>query len=376
MAAVGAALRAAGVRRIYLAHGTSAGTDPLGVASTIARLSPALRQIVESTTKGLVDAVLEERGNFSSRFAELLERSLNADIPGSTPENGSTQQPRHASESSIARGPIEVRRFLWSGENHHLGRADAAVRWIDELVRDPLPAGERLMLVGHSHAGNVLAILTQLISGQIERVARFFDAARVFFRARGALLPGVPPWERIERLLHDRPRPLNNTPLDIVTLATPVRYGWDLQGDMRLLHFVFHYRHAAASEEHTAIFPPRLGSWPHLTNGDFTQQIGIAGTNFAPPLPFGPAWQADRRLARLLEGDLEPANTWKRWKQGRRVADAGTTLLIDYGLRFNQVLKWTASHTFYTHTEWMVWQFEEIVRRWYRETTGGDNVSH
>ena len=359
MATVGAALRRANVGRIYLAHGTSAGTDPLGLAAAVGRVSPAFRQVIEGVFKGLVDGILQERGNYTGRYAALMERALNAPV-----------------ESSEEQSYIEVRRFLWSGENHHLGRADAAIRLIDTLDRERLPAGQRVLLIGHSHAGNLFALLTQLVTGNTERVAEFFAAARVFYRPGGWRTSTLPPWGRVERLLSEVPRPfatgpLNAVPLDIVTIGTPVRYGWDMAGCARLLNFVFHYPHEAC-ERDRALFPPLWSSLSKMTNGDFTQQIGIAGTNFMPPVPGSPVWLADRRLARVLEGPLDPPKAWARWKCGVRVPDAGATLLVDYGLRFNLLFKWTGSHTFYTHPEWLLWHLEEIARRWYN-TPGADN---
>jgi len=348
MAAVGRAMSAAGVRRIYLVHGTHGGLDAFGIATALGRWHKAWGEALGRTYKRIVDRVLGERGNFTEPYARLLEDALN--------DSSQRGQSSH----------IEVRRFNWSSENHHLGRADGAVRLIDLLTSEPLAPGQRHLLIGHSHAGNVFALMTQLIAGHRPRTARFFRAARIFYWRPWRRDVDLPVWRRVQLLLREHPRPFADTPLDIVTYGTPVRYGWDAAGYDRLLHFVFH-RCRADTPEHLIPFPPRLGQVSLANAGDFIQQIGIAGTNFVPlPLPFiSRVWLADRRLAALLQPSLEPRCLWSRLKMGTRAHDRGENLLIDYKPANRNVWYHLAGHGLYTRREWMLWQCEEIARRLY-----------
>lgn len=349
MAVVAAQLRGAQVRYICLAHGTWAGTDPVGLARTVGRFSPAFRQALEGMFKGVFDAAVQEIGNFTTRYQTILQHALNAQLK--------------ASER-----PIEVRRRLWSGENLHVARADAAVRWIDELHRLPRAPRDRVLVIGHSHAGNAQALVSQLVAGDRARLAEFVEAMQRFYepcRSSGRIAP----WQRFQRLLADNPRPFADFPVDMVTWGTPIRYGWDPLGYARLLHFVFHYPHPASTEPR-ALFPPRFRSWPELTNGDFTQQVGIAGTDSGVLVPGSGSWHANRRLAKLLENDVEPRGQWERWRRGPRVPDSGTTLLVDYGMRLNLLFNLTATHTFYTRRRWMLWHLEEITRQFYGDENG------
>ena len=60
---------------------------------------------------------------------------------------------------------IKVDRFDWSSGNDHLARAEAAVKLFNRLADLPIDlATERLLLWGHSHAGNVFALLTNLLA--------------------------------------------------------------------------------------------------------------------------------------------------------------------------------------------------------------------
>ena len=85
------------------------------------------------------------------------------------------QQPFEESIRECGEG-VPVRLFHWSSENHHLGRADAAVRLIDEIAALELPRRKRILVWGHSHAGNVFALMSNLLAGDSESIERFFTA--------------------------------------------------------------------------------------------------------------------------------------------------------------------------------------------------------
>jgi len=357
MAAVGRAFRRAQVAEIVLVHGTFVGDDPLGLAAELEGLSPAVGKSLRQTICKLTDAVVRERGNYTADFAQQFAVSLG----GSDDENGS-------------RPPIAVRLSRWSGENHHLARLDAAVRLIDELAGRPFPAHSRVLLWGHSHGGNVLALLSSLLSGPADLAAEVFDALEPFLSdgQKGGSTQSRSHWRRVRQLLLGRSpgEPLSMLPgsdhpllagrLDLVTFGTPLRYGWGGREDpSRLLHFVNH-RPAEGLPPYQAPFPPRPG-------GDVFQQLGIAGTNLPPALHSRAALQADRRLASLLQPQHSKRQLWQRLRAGIRVAGQGTTLLVDYPCSLRGKLGMTAGHSLYTKPHWLLFHAEHIARRFYDE---------
>lgn len=341
MRAVGDALRCGGVAAIYLAHGTFVGTDALGVLSELARLVPSAAEAVGRVMPLIVARITGEAGNYTATYARLLESAIND--PG---------QPK-----------IPVRLFHWSSENHHLGRADGAVRLIDELAAGGFQQGQRVLLWGHSHAGNMFALMTNLLAAHHDAVDRFFEAAAIYYRWPLVNVVDIPVWNRVERLLHEE-RPIGPAALDIVTFGTPIRYGWDSDGYARLLHFI-HHRPSEGLPEYRAPFPPQLDRVLHAADGDYVQQLGIAGTNVCPSFLSWRAWLADRRLHRLLQAESVSANPLERFQAGAIVPQEGTTLLIDYGPQHGSIAHHHAGHAVYTHKKWMLFHAEEVVRHFY-----------
>jgi hypothetical protein len=357
MAAAGRAFADAGVAAIYLIHGTFAGNDALGLYTELERIAPSLAQSLRRVTKRAFDAVLGETGNYTAQFAARMEQALSAGA-------GRT---------------LSVRRFHWSGMNHHIGRADAAVRLIDELAKlNPPPSKggargginlpdnhpTRIQLWSHSHGGNALAILTNLLGADELTRAEFFNAARIFHRGHHAPHSGFTAWQRVEQLLAEPNHPLRGLALDIVTFGTPIRYGWDTHGYSKLVHFI-HHRPNRKDAHHAAAYPPHPGRLLTGTEGDFVQHLGIAGTSF-PPLPLAyKTFLANRRLRRLLHRDL----TWEwirsRLKHGARVAHEGTTLLIDYADPDRSPHRHLFGHAPYTRSRWLTLHCELVTEHFY-----------
>jgi hypothetical protein len=346
MRSVGDALWAADVAAVYLVHGTFAGFDALGILNELARRYPAGRDSIGRIVKRMVDALAADAGNYTARYAENFEESIRT-----------------------SGAPIAVRLFHWSGENHHLGRADAAVRLIDELASLELPPRRRVLLWGHSHAGNVFALMSNLLAGDRQALEWFFAAASVFYRVPLAGLVDIPVWQRVGRLLAGDACSLAGRPIDMVTFGTPIRYGWDRRGHDGLLHFV-HHRPQPDLPAHRASFPPSVDDVLHATGGDYVQQIGIAGTNAAPSVLAWRAFAADRKLNTLLQPGLSCADLVERLRLGMRVHEAGTTLLVDYGPPAGGVAQHLAGHAVYTRHEWLLFHAEEVVRRFYASAAG------
>lgn len=349
MQRVGSALHEMQVGAIYLAHGTFVGPDALGTLAELARMFPSASNAVRRVIKRIVDKVAGEAGNYTPDFASCFEESIRQE----------------------GKRRIPVRLFRWSSENHHIGRADGAVRLIHELASLKLAAGRRVLLWGHSHAGNVFALVSNLLGGNRQATERFFEAGRIYYRWPILGCVDIPVWDRVRRLLAGDVPPLVNQPLDMVTFGTPIRYGWNPAGYSRLLHFVNH-RPTEGVPEYRAPFPPKLDDVFTATDGDYVQQLGIAGTNVTPSLFAWRAWMADSRLGRLLQGEPAAGGVMERFQAGAIVPDEGTTLLVDYGLPEGSIAQHHAGHAVYTRKNWLLFHAEEVVRRLYAaELNGG-----
>ena len=340
LAEAGVALARAGVGTIYLVHGTLAGTDVSGFVGELGRIVPHWAASLRRQGKRLVDNLAGDYGNYDDGFLETLRSGINARL-----EN-----------------PIAVHRYLWSSENHHLGRADAAVRLLAELLARDFPPGQGVQLWGHSHAGNAFALLTNLLGGDVDSRRSFFKATRWFYRVPGRGTVDFPVWDEMRRLLRQDRNPLEHVRLDFVTFGTPVRYGWETSGYRRLLHFMNH-RRTPGLPEYQVPFPPKLDQIHAATAGDFFQQFFIAGTNFPPNLVAWRSWVAEQRLGHLLQSGLRRRDLWERLKAGLRVPAEGRTLLVDYAAGDPESARLLAGHAVYTKQRWLPFHLDTILSR-------------
>jgi hypothetical protein len=330
---------------VYLVHGTFAGNDPLGTLTELQRFLPGLAERLRKTWKGLFDRVVGETGNYTAGFAERFQRGL----------------------SSAAGREISVQRFNWSSQNNHIGRADAAVRLIGELARlaerqndAEISTPPRVMLWGHSHGGNLLALVTNLLAADEEHRQRFFEAARVFYRPWLASQTDMPAWERTEQLLATE-HPVKQLRLEIVTFGTPIRYGWDTGGYHKLLHFVNH-RPKPQHKEHQTAFPLRPLHLLLASHGDYMHQLGIAGTNLIPSPVAIRTFLADRRLNALLQPNVSWIHLLGNYWHARRVPHEGKTLLVDYRDRGWNFWRHLLGHGSYTRSRWLPFHASEIAK--------------
>lgn len=342
MQAVSRAWRAAGVGAVYLVHGTFAGPDAIGLLSGLARVFPRAADSLALLGKQLVDGLMGEIGNYTPQYAELLNQALH--LPGEP--------------------DIPVRIFRWSSENHHIGRADGAVRLLDELMAARVATGKRLMLWGHSHAGNVFALLTHLLGADQATRDHFFALARRYYRWPLSGWVDVPVWQRVEQALAAGRNPLADHPLDIVTFGTPLRYGFETRGLSRVLHFVNH-RPRAGRRADQAPWPLSIDDVMAGRGGDYVQQLGIAGSNLAPSFFSWRSWWVDLRLAALLEPGYSLANFFDRLSLGPRVHNDGLTLLVDYPDVPGGIGEHLLGHGIYTRRQWLLFHAETVTRELY-----------
>ncbi|MGI9496674.1 MAG: hypothetical protein ACR2NK_11510 [Mariniblastus sp.] len=334
-----------GIERVVLVHGTMVGTDALGWYGHWERGLPWLSRKMKQTYKRLVDALSGDRGNYDEKFTLAFQQGMTATDP---------------------RDSILVDRFSWSGENHHLGRADAAVR-LCHLLLDSHEANERLMLWGHSHAGNVFAIATQLLqastAGNQPLLSRFFHAASFFHAATGRI--DVSSWLRLQvRLAEYATQREVFSPVEIVTFGTPLRYGWPDSQVGRLQHFVNHVP-CDSSQLFRGQWPTNSNQWLRAVkgeDGDFIQLAFIAGSDFPPAYWSRSAYRANRWLGRLFEHKFRKRGRVANLKKALRVAKQGHATLVDYAsvdLRAREC----CGHSVYTDARWLTFHANRIAQR-------------
>jgi hypothetical protein len=210
----------------------------------------------------------------------------------------------------------------------------------------------------------VFALLTNLLAGNRRAAEQFFEATAIYYRWPLVGCVDIPVWSLVREMLCRDDPPLPEMALDMVTFGTPIRYGWNSAGFSKLLHFI-HHRPTEGVPEYRAPFPPRLDDVMRGAKGDYVQQLGIAGTNVAPSLFSWRARMAEGRLNRLLQGESSEGGLLDHFKAGAIVPDAGTALLVDYGLPKGSISQHLAGHAVYTRKKWLLFHAEEVARRFY-----------
>lgn len=336
-------LRDAGVRNILLIHGTFAGGDITGLVRELKRFSPVRARRVHQLSKAWFDEMVGDVGNYTDRLATRLNTWLN--VPGKGGSNTSN---------------IKVDRFGWSGENHHIGRIDGAVALLRKISEIQLDG--RLLVLAHSHGGNLLAMLSQIL-GSTEHVREsFFRATRLHYHSPFRSKVDLQDWTAAREILLDSGR--NGCEIDIATFGTPLRYRWNREVVPRLLHFVQH-RCTDDQDPQKAVLPRSIRDLLTAAAGDYVQHLGIAGTDFIPSLF---AWRdvvVERRLRLLFESTARRRDLVHKIRQGRRVSCDGKTLLVDYAPTPDREHQKLFGHGVYTSPVWLAFHLQEICRHFY-----------
>ncbi len=343
MGKCGTALSQAGVAAIVFLHGSIYGTDVFGAqrldevgglkrgysrgVSGLDALLAAMREesnripllpgglkpplLDDDATKHLLDEQIGDAGNFTDDYVQSFKNAINRNL---------TQ-------------PIFCIRLLWSSEHHHLGRAVAAVRLLDELHRlctqQNLGKGHRILVQAHGQAGLVLAIASNMICpSPITGRPKLFNILSDYAEQINQPKPAetVRP---IESLLTTAAL-LNGVALDVVTFGTPVRYGWDPSGIGKLLHVVNHRNLRTDGKSWLAKM-----ELPHITmempiawGGDYVQELAVAGSDAVPGTESAKA--ANKRVWEMVE----PYDGFERWlecaRRAVRFPSEGHCLLVDY----------------------------------------------
>lgn len=383
MAECGSALSQAGVRAVVFLHGSIRGSDVFGMqrldevgglkrgysrgVSGVDALLAAMREgdngipllsgglklplANDDATRKLVDDQAGEAGNFTAGYVALFQQAVNKRVPQ----------------------PIAVRRILWTSEHHHLGRAAAAVRLLHELrslcEAQKLGKGDRILVQAHGQAGLVMALLSNLLCpSPITKRPKLLGLLAAYAEQQG--LPDLAAAVRqLEPLLADH-SVLNGAALDVVTMGTPVRYGWDLSGMGRLLHIVNHRNLRTDNKSWLAKMelPQVTMEMPIAWGGDYVQTLAVAGSDAVP------ATEAAKASNKAVWEMVEPYDGFERWlecaRRAVRFPSEGGCLLVDYKDCTNStnVQEHYYGHAAYTRSNAMLFNTSEIIRFLYSAT--------
>ncbi len=382
MAQCGTTLSHAGVRAIVFLHGSIHGTDVFGVqrldevgglkrgysrgVSGVDALLAAMREegngipalsggltpplSNDDATKKIVDDQVGEAGNFTNAYVSLFHKTINKNLSQ----------------------PIACRRILWTSEHHHLGRASAAVRLLHELrtvcETQKLGKEDGILVQAHGQAGLVLALASNLlcpspITGRPKLLGMLASYAEQ--NGQADLAATV---RHVEPLLADHSL-LNGATLDVVTMGTPVRYGWDLAGMGKLLHVVNHrnLRTDGKTWLSKMELPQVTMEMPIAWGGDYVQQLAVAGSDAMPTT------EAAKAANKAVWEMVEPYDGFERWlecaRRAIRFPGDGRCLLVDYKDCTNStnIREHYYGHAAYTRLNAMLFNTTEIVRTFYQQ---------
>jgi hypothetical protein len=380
MAQCGARLSQAGVRAVVFFHGSIIGTDVFGMqrldevgglkrgysrgVSGVDALLAMMREgsngipplpegmkpplANDEKTKKLLDDQVSDAGNFTSASVEMFQTAVN----------------RNPSKR------ITSLRILWSSEHHHLGRAMAAVQFLDDVraisENQRLGAGDRILVQSHGQAGLVLALASNLlcsssISGRPKLLSLLSDYAEQTGQAE--LAAAI---KRIEPTLGTGSL-LNSASLDLVMFGTPVRYGWDSSGIGKLLHIVNHRTLRTDGKTWLAKMelPQITMEMPIAWGGDYVQQLAVAGSDAVPTT------ETAKTANKAIWEMVEPYDGFERWlecaRRAVRIPSEGLGILADYkdSTGSTNVCDHYYGHATYTRQHAMLFNTTEIVRALY-----------
>lgn len=377
MADAGEVLRQAGVRGLILLHGSPLETDLFGserlddagglkrgysrgipgLESLLAQLRPsayrqkfpaspiALPLSDDPALKTKLDSLVCDTANFTNAYLGALEKGIN--------RNGAT--------------PIHCTRYLWSSLHHHIGRVEAAIAFLEYLQdfqrAHALSSGDRILILGHGHAGLVLSLLSNCLApGESFVRQSIIESLQAYYAqvcdTQSPYRRALEGWETLLANAGAHPLPI----LDLVTLGTPVRYGWDTGGIGHLLHVVNHRPLRADGKNWLAKMELPQVAWelPTAAGGDYVQQLAVAGTDALPQNDL------EKEINQTLREFLEPYDGFERWlecaRRSIRCANDGLCLLVDYqDGGSDQIITHLFGHACYTRLAAMLFQTRLLV---------------
>ncbi|PIK15362.1 hypothetical protein [Halobacteriovorax sp. JY17] len=272
------------VNHIYFIHGTFVGDDPFDILSFIERAFPSLSgtiiERVKLQIKSGQNLIVRELGNFHPNLILRLKE--------------------------ICPDGVEFSNFTWSSSNHHIARLRGAIQLMNSIALQTRE-GERVLLYGHSHAGQLFTLMSQLCS----KSPLGLQLKSLLYKSE------IQPKEMEELIMACKKRRF-----DFVTLGTPVRYPWNTSSfpKAKLLHFI----------NHRGTIPIGGGLTSSITtrSGDYIQQWAVAGSDSKSPVRDDQILNEELDLILGTGSDVKLLQRNIKFK--KRLHDHGEHFLVDF----------------------------------------------
>lgn len=307
------------VDSLYLLHGTFVGDDPFHIIGLIKRTFPKLGdkfigKFKEQTKKGQ-NLFAKDIGNFVDTHEHIIEKMVNNNLT--------------------------VNNFTWSSGNHHYARIEGMFKLIEQL-NEKQNSGDRVMLIGHSHAGQIFALLSQLLKNkQFQK-----DLFEIFS-------PQID-----KNIIKKSLLKIQSMKLDFVTFGTPARYRWELSKQMRLIHFINHRsKDLYGGAPSGAVF---------TKSGDYIQQWGVSGSDMISPIVHEKV--INERLDLILGKGANIELLKENISLRKRLHNQGHHYLVNYNdaSKYPNFFKTIFGHGGYTKFEHLRFHFNFINKRFYK----------
>ena len=301
---------------VYLVHGTFVGDDPFDLISLLERAFPSLKstiiQKIKDQTKSGQDFLIKDFGNFHSSVSKSLRKYFTKDI--------------------------KIDFFTWSSSNHHIARVRSAIDLLCD-ISNRHKVGEEILLYGHSHAGQLFSIISQLINDKLLR-EQILSVLKLDTSKTKEMLLAVRKVQKIK--------------LVFITLGTPVRYSWSLSSNTKLVHFI----------NHRGAIPQGGGLSSSLMtkSGDYIQQWAVAGSDMVSPI------EAERKMNSELDLILGTGSNIellrKNIKFKKRLHNHGHHFLVDFqdNSRIPNSLLTLFGHAIYTKKSQFNWIVQQSIK--------------
>ena len=376
----GKTLYGAGIRVIMLLYGSYFGTDLFGAGRLdevgglkrgYSRGIPGMESLLallrakdyqqcpkgsgfsppyvnDKATKTWLDQHAKDLGNFTADYERGLREGL----------------------SSSDSTPIACVRYLWSSLNHHLGRMEGAFALLHEIktLKQQFNLNEthRILILAHGHAGQLTALLSNLLAQEESSVRdALFETLAHHYKQFDPPRPAMTHFQELDQFLATNQQETFPT-LDIVTLGTSIRYGWNNNTIGKLLHVINHRPMRSDGKKWLAKMdlPQIVMEMPMVLGGDYVQQLAMASTDAVLSSPL------EEELNQALQENIEPYHGFERWLEcARRVTrcpNDGQCLLVDYGdTGEGSPAEHLYGHGCYTRLATLLFQTRQIVKTLY-----------
>lgn len=227
------------IKNIFFMHGTFVGDDPFHLLSLIEDTFLESDHLIiskfKNQTRKLGAVLTKDLGNFSEDHVNLIENFIADDI--------------------------KVENITWSSANHHYARVSACLNLIKKLSQIKIDKKSKILFLGHSHAGQIFALMSQMINHQnmaikLIKILEFDDNK--------------------EKEILSNLKKIKMMNFIFTTFGSPSRYSWELNKKTQLIHFINHRTKDFLGGQSKNFLTTK--------DGDYIQQWGVPGSDMISPI--------------------------------------------------------------------------------------------